>query len=132
MGLGIRVATPLAVDKKLGGRILDSEGRINGEKVWGKTARWCDYSGPLDGNWIGMALLTSPKNFRPCWSHARDYGFVAMNPFGLNAFTKAAKQDVIVKNGESLQLGYAVVVHESALESGFNAQKAYDQFVAQE
>ncbi len=132
MGLGVRVATPLAVEKKLGGRILDSEGRINGEKIWGKTARWCDYAGPLDGHWVGMTVLTSPKNFRPCWSHARDYGFVAMNPFGLNAFTKADKQDVVVKKGESLRLSYAVVVHESTQESGFNPQAAYEQFVAQE
>ena len=132
MGLGIRVATPLAVEKKLGGRILDSEGRLNGEQVWGKTARWCDYAGPLDGDWVGMTLMTSPKNFRQSWSHARDYGFVAMNPFGLNAFTKADKQEVIVKKGESLRIGYAVVVHESAQESGFNAQAAYEQFVARE
>ena len=132
MGLGIRVATPLAVEKKLGGRILDSEGRVNGEQVWGKTARWCDYAGPLDGDWVGMTVLTSPKNFRQSWSHARDYGFVAMNPFGLKAFTMAAKQEVIVKKGESLRLGYAVVVHESAQESGFKPQAAYEQFVAQE
>lgn len=132
MGLGVRVATPLAVEKKLGGRILDSENRINGANVWGKTAKWCDYAGPLDGNWVGMTILTSPKNFRPCWSHARDYGFVAMNPFGLNAFTQAATNDVIVKMGESLRIGYAVVVHESVKESGFKAQAAYEQFVAQE
>jgi len=132
MGLGVRVATSLTVENELGGRILDSEGRINGEKVWGKTARWCDYAGPLDGNWVGMTVLTSPKNFRSSWSHARDYGFVAMNPFGLNAFTKADKQDMIVNNGQALRLGFAVVVHESAQESGFNAQTAYEQFVAQE
>ncbi len=132
MGLGVRVATPLAVERKLGGRILDSEKRIDGANVWGKTAKWCDYSGPLEGNWVGMTILTSPKNFRPCWSHARDYGFVAMNPFGLNAFTKAAKNDVIVKMGESLRVVYAVVVHESAQESGFNAQAAYEQFVVEE
>ena len=53
----------------------------------------------LTGNWVGMTILTSPKNFRPCWSHARDYGFVAMNPFGLNAFTKIAKNDIVVKKG---------------------------------
>jgi Methane oxygenase PmoA len=132
MGLGVRVATPLAVEKQLGGRILDSEGRINGEKVWGQTARWCDYAGPLDGSWVGMTVLTSPKNFQPCWSHARDYGFVAMNPFGLNAFTKAARQERVVHAGESLRLGYAVVVHESSQESSFNPQAAYEQFVTME
>lgn len=132
MGLGVRVSTALAVEQKLGGRILDSEGRVNGDRVWGKTARWCDYAGPLDGQWAGMTILTSPKNFRQCWSHARDYGFVAMNPFGLNAFTKAEKKDVIVKNGETLRLGYAVVVHESPKEADFNPQTAYEQFTAQE
>ena len=132
MGLGVRVATPLAVEGKHGGRILDSESRINGAEVWGKAAKWCDYAGPLEGKWVGMTILTSPKNFRPCWSHARDYGFVAMNPFGLNAFTQTAKRDVIVKIGESLRIGYAVVVHESAQESGFNARAAYEQFVVEE
>ena len=58
--------------------------------------------------------------------------FVAMNSFGLNAFTKAAKQDVTITESESLRLGFAVVVHESAQESGFNAQAAYEQFIAQE
>lgn len=132
MGLGIRVATPLAVESKLGGRILDSEGRINGKEVWGKAAVWCDYSGTLDGKWVGMTMLTSPKNFRPCWSHARDYGFLAMNPFGLNAFTKTAKKDIVAKHGESLHLGYAIVVHESAQESDYNAKIVYDQYSAQE
>ena len=132
MGLGIRVATPLAVERKLGGRILDSENRVNGANVWGKTAKWCDYAGPLEGHWVGMTILTSPQNFRPCWSHARDYGFVAMNPFGLNAFTQTTKKDVAVKKGESLRIAYAVVVHDSAQESGFNAQAAYEQFVGQE
>lgn len=76
MGLGLRMATELVVDSKQGGRILDSEGRINGKDIWGKTAAWCDYAGPLAGDngkrWAGMTLLTGPGNFRPCWSHARD------------------------------------------------------------
>ncbi len=43
MGLGVRVATPLAVVK--GGRIIDSEGRVNEAQVWGRQADWCSYSG---------------------------------------------------------------------------------------
>ena len=37
MGLGIRVAPPLAVDRNLGGRILDSERRVNGNEIWGQS-----------------------------------------------------------------------------------------------
>ncbi len=130
MGLGVRVASPIAVENKLGGRILDSEGRRNGEQVWGKTARWCDYSGPLDDQWSGMTVIPSPRNFRASWSHARDYGFVAMNPFGLNAFTKSARQDVVVPKQTELVLHYAVVVHQTPTESDFDPENAYKQFVS--
>jgi hypothetical protein len=132
MGLGIRLASPLAVDAKQGGRILDSEGRKNGEQIWGKTAAWCDYAGPREGRWAGMTLLTSPKNFRPCWSHARDYGFVAMNPFGLNAFTKADRDDIVVKRGEKLRLAFAVVIHETDKESDYDPRSLQKQFESQE
>lgn len=132
MGLGVRLATRLAVDSKLGGRILDSEGRKNGAEIWGKTATWCDYAGPVDGEWVGMTILTSPKNFRPSWSHARDYGFVAMNPFGLNAFTKAVRKDIVVKRGDKLRLGFAVVVHESRKESDYNPKEVYELYAAEE
>ena len=132
MGLGIRVASPLAVDRNLGGRILDSERRVNGNEIWGKVARWCDYSGPMAGKWCGMTVFTSPQNFRGSWAHARDYGFVAMNPFGINAFTKADKQDITIKKGESLRLGYAVAIHESASESAYDPEKVYQQFVLAE
>ncbi len=128
MGIGVRVATPIAVDGKLGGRIRDSEGRLNGEQIWGKAAAWCDYAGPLDSSWCGMTVLTSPKNFRSCWSHARDYGFVAMNPFGLNAFTKAPREDITVAEGSSLRFDCAVVVHESPRESDYKPQVVYEKY----
>ena len=79
MGLGVRVATPLPVVN--GGRILDSAGRVNGKEVWGKQAKWCDYSGEIDGTPLGMTLMPHPKNFRKSWFHARDYGFRGRQPF---------------------------------------------------
>ena len=41
MGLGVRVATPLAV--KNGGRLLKSEGGIGEKQVWVRQSDWCDY-----------------------------------------------------------------------------------------
>lgn len=128
MGLGIRVATPLAVDRKLGGQIRDSAGRKNGSEVWGKTAEWCDYSGTLDGKWVGLTLLTGPENFRPCWCHARDYGFLAMNPFGRNAFTKQEPSRIVVKPGETFRLRYGVTVHSTAKETDYNPADVYRKF----
>jgi hypothetical protein len=116
MGLGIRLHTPLAVDSKLGGRILDSEGRRNGAQVWGRTSASCDYSGPLSGRWVGMTVFSDPANFRPSWNHARDYGLLVVNPFGQKAFTGGEASRYRVKSGETLQLRFRVLVHESDSE----------------
>ena len=109
MGLGIRLATPLTV--KHGGLILNSNGLKNESQVWGKIADWCDYSGVIDNQPVGIALLPDPKNFRPSWFHARDYGLLVANPFGRNAFTKGDKSQVVVKPGESLRLRFGVFIH---------------------
>jgi hypothetical protein len=109
MGLGLRVATPLAVKK--GGTLLNSDGLKNETQVWGKQADWCDYSGQIDGASVGVLVAPDPENFRRSWFHARDYGFVAANPFGRNAFTKEAKSQVTVAPGESLRLRFAILLH---------------------
>lgn len=116
MGLGIRLNTPLAVDSKQGGRILDSEGRRDGAQVWGQTSAWCDYSGPLSGRWVGMTIFSDPANFRPSWNHARDYGLLVVNPFGKKSFTGGAASRLRVPRGETLRLKYRVLVHESDSE----------------
>ncbi len=117
MGLGIRLNTPLAVDQKNGGRILDSRGRRNGGEVWGQTADWSDYSGPLEGRWVGMTVFSDSSNIRPSWNHARDYGFLAVNPFGRAAFTQGEPSRIVVQPGETFRLRFGVYVHESALEA---------------
>ncbi|MBL8819285.1 MAG: PmoA family protein [Planctomyces sp.] len=128
MGLGIRVATPIAVQSGKGGRILDSEQRRNGDQVWGKTANWCDYAGPFADRWVGMTVMSSPSNFRPSWSHARDYGFIAVNPFGRKAFTQGEPSAVRIQKGEVLRLRFAVQVHESLKEADYHPDAAYRDF----
>jgi hypothetical protein len=56
MGLGVRVATALAVQN--GGQIGNSEGAKNEKEVWGKQADWCDYSGVLVANPFGQNAFT--------------------------------------------------------------------------
>jgi hypothetical protein len=124
MGLGVRVATPLAV--KSGGRIVDSEHRVNESQVWGQQSVWCDDSGTIDGKHVGVTLFADPRNFRLPWIHARDYGLLVANPFGENAFTKGAKSRVIVRPGETLQLRFGVFVHEGDVEPS----AAFDRWVA--
>jgi hypothetical protein len=78
MGLGVRVATPLAV--KQGGRLLDSSGRTGEREIWGRHADWCDASGSTDGRSAGITLMPDPATFGPGWFHVRDYGLMVANP----------------------------------------------------
>ncbi|MBN2329946.1 MAG: PmoA family protein [Candidatus Omnitrophica bacterium] len=125
MGLGVRVHTPMAADH--GGRILNSLGQINEKEAWGKQAEWCDYSGQVDGKWAGVTLIPSPHNFRTCWFHARDYGFVAANPFGRNAFTKGEKSKVLVKKGERFELVYLVFIHCGDQKDDIDLSAVYEK-----
>ncbi len=129
MGLGVRVARPIVVNSKQGGRILDSEGRVNGEQVWGQQADWCDYSGPIAGKFVGVTLMPHPKNFRRSWNHARDYGFTAANPFGRRAFTRGEASKVVVKQGQTFRLRFGVVLHSTANAKAYNAAAAYADYV---
>ncbi|MBN1421659.1 MAG: PmoA family protein [Planctomycetes bacterium] len=126
MGLGIRVATSIAVKTGEGGRILDAAGRVNEKGVWGKSAEWIDYAGPIGDRFAGMMIVPDPANFRPCWFHARDYGFIAANPFGRKALAGGETSRVAVEKGETFRLRFAVLVHASASAADFDAKAAYE------
>ena len=128
MGLGFRVATPISVDK--GGTMLDSQGRKNGDGIWGKTANWCDYSGTVDGRNIGMTVMCHPENFRPSWIHARDYGLIVANPFGRKAFTNKKPSKVVVAPGEKLRLRYGVFIHEGPRDASPDLKAAYEDYLS--
>ena len=125
MGLGVRMATPLAVVK--GGRITNSDGLKNEAQVWGKPADWCAYTGTVDGRRAGVSLMPHPQNFRRSWFHARDYGLLVANPFGRNAFTKGEKSRVVVRKGQSLRLRFGVLVFSGEPDLG----AAYGDYLQQ-
>jgi hypothetical protein len=81
MGLGFRVATSLVV-KGGTGPIQSSHGGLNEPGNWGRFGIWRDYSGTMNGRQAGILALAATDNTRPVWSHARDYGFLALNPTG--------------------------------------------------
>ncbi|MFM7243794.1 MAG: PmoA family protein [Planctomycetaceae bacterium] len=122
--MGLRVPTPLQLkdldgSKGAAGHCTNSEGQRDAD-AWGKAARWVDYWGPLGGRTVGVAVLDHPGNLRhPTRWHARDYGLVAANPFGLHDFTGAPKGsgDHVIPAGESLTLRYLFVFHEGDAEA---------------
>jgi len=112
MGLGFRVATPL--NELVGGQLNDAAERHGAAAIWSQSSNWCDYRGTIGDSTVGMTLMCHPDNFRPSWMHARNYGFVAANPFGREAMHKGPRSKVVVKAGESLRLRYAVFIHANS------------------
>jgi len=101
------------------GRIVNSEGQSD-DAAWGQAARWVDYSGPIEGQAAGIAIFDHPDNLRhPAHWHARDYGLVAANPFGLHDFTKApaGAGDHVIPAGGTLALRYLFVFHRGDAEA---------------
>lgn len=72
------------------GTASNSEG-IQGKEIWGKKARWVLYQGEIHGAPVAVAMFDHPSNLRhPTTWHARDYGLIAANPFGLHEFLGAS------------------------------------------
>jgi len=57
------------------GNGINSEG-VKGKAMWGKSARWVDYWGEIDGKVTGVAMFDHPANLRhPTTWHAQRSGF---------------------------------------------------------
>jgi hypothetical protein len=128
---GIRIAETIRVDTKLGGRIVNSNGEVDG-KAWGKRASWVDYYGPVDGQKVGIAIMNHPKSFRfPTYWHVRTYGLFAANPFGVRDFTGGKEGDgsYTLPAGETISLCYRLWIHKGDEKQGKVAE-AYQAYAS--
>ncbi len=126
---GIRTADSMRVDLKQGGKIVNSEG-LTDEQAWGKRAAWVDYTGPVEGETLGIAILNHPSSFRfPTFWHVRTYGLFAANPFGVRDFTgeENANGSYELKPGESFSLSYRVILH-CGDTSAAKIEEAFEQY----
>lgn len=123
-GLAVRVASPIRVQGG-NGAIVNSRGERNGAEVWGKEAEWFDYFGTVEGRQVGVMVVPSPRNPRPSWLHARDYGVVVTNPFPKQP--RERREPYVktwVKKGEPFRLGYAVLIHDLPAEEPLDRKAA--------
>ena len=128
----VRVADTMRLEAKKGGRIVNSEGQTD-DAAWGMPAKWVDYTGPVDGQTVGVAILSHPESFRPNtrW-HVRGYGLFAANPFGHKDFPKPelAKQGAVtIPKGDDLTLRYRVLLHRGGTDKA-EMEKAFEEFAA--
>jgi hypothetical protein len=128
---GIRINDVINAAKGKG-KIQNAEGKIGEKECWGQRSAWCDYSGPIDGKVVGLAIFDDPKNIPCCW-HVRGYGLMAANPFGRDKSAKfpgvKGNNDLVrLKKGEHLQLRYGMLLHTGDAVSG-EVAAAYERFV---
>lgn len=116
------------------GRMVNSEGAVGEKAIWGKRADWVDFYGNVSGEDLGIAVFDNPKNLRhPTTWHARHYGLLAANPFGLKEFTHDRNQDgsyTIPADG-SLTLRYRVFIHHGDFQQA-GVAGAYKRYAAGE
>ena len=118
---GIRINDAIR-EQKGKGKLENAERKVGERTCWGQISAWCDYSGPLDGKTIGLAILDHPSNKYPaCW-HSRGYGLMAANPFGRgkSGFPAMAGRSDLVRlaKGEHLKLRYGLLIHPGDAKSG--------------
>ena len=119
--MAIRVHPALQLEdlegsKGAAGRIVNSEGE-EASKVWGRPARWVDYSGVIERRPVGIAVFDHPGNLRhPTRWHARGYGLFAANPFHGFGGGPPGSDGHTIPAGEELRLRYRFVFHEGDAE----------------
>ena len=139
MGLGFRVASALRAEKRSSkepdvpagnGTIVDAAGNQNEVGVWGSSADWCNYSGPVDQRQAGIAIFSHPDNLRRSWYHARDRGYVVANMFGRAAMGHGQKSRIVIKPGNSLRLRYGLLFHSRPLGTTLDLDAMYQSYVS--
>jgi hypothetical protein len=125
----IRLAPELDVP---GGTMVNSEGGKGEAQVWGKRANWVDVDGVINGQKLGVAVFDSSDSFRhPTYWHARGYGLLAANPFGLKYFLADPKLDggYTLPAGKSIRFHYRILIHEGTYQDAGVAER-YKEYAA--
>jgi len=116
------------------GHMVNANGASGEKGIWGKRAEWVDYYGHVGNEDVGIAVFDHPRNLRaPTYWHARAYGLLAANPFGVKQFTRDRHQDgrLTIPAGDALVFRYRVIIHHGDPTEARIAE-AYRQFAAQQ
>ncbi|MFM7056064.1 MAG: PmoA family protein [Planctomycetota bacterium] len=111
--LAVRVSASLSA--VFGSGVLtSSEGAVGEKQVFGKVARWMDYSGPprrSATDWEGLTLIDHPQNpGQPTGWHVRDDGWMCASP--------CMQAPQITQPDAPLLLRYLLLVHAGPVDSG--------------
>jgi hypothetical protein len=125
--LAMRVASSMAGES--GGRIENSYGGAGEAECWGRRAQWCDYSGEVEGEVLGIAIFDHPNSYgHPTHWHVRDYGMYTANPFGWHDFFSDPAMDGshLLQRGASLRFRYRAYLHQGTAAEADVAARYHD------
>jgi len=105
--LAVRVPDSMLVSK--GGVITNSEGAANPKD--GSPAAWMDYSGPVGGSTVGVALMAHPRNLR------YPVPFLNFQNETIGA-APTHREPYAWKPGESLRFRYRTYLHAGDVKAG--------------
>lgn len=117
-GFGLRLRDEFREDR--GAVMLSDDGRRGTKALWGKSAKWIDYSASIGGQASGVTIFDHPKNLRyPTEWHARPYGLNAANLFAHRSFhgKTAPSGEYEIEQGQKLELRYRVLWHDGPGEA---------------
>jgi hypothetical protein len=132
-GFAVRVADGIAETSGLG-RITNAEGKAGEKECRGRLSAWCDYSGTVEDEPVGIALFAGPDNPSPTRWNCRRYGLLAANPFArarpasLADTDKKSRENLVrLDKGKHLKLRYGLFVHLGDVKQGKVAE-GYELF----
>ena len=126
--LGFRFADAFREDR--GATLSNSEGLTGTKNIWGKRARWVDYSTTINNQTVGVVIFDHPSNPKhPTFWHARGYGLNAANPFGEHDFynDKARDGSITIPAKRTLTFRYRIVIHQGNA-AAINVEQLYLKF----
>lgn len=115
-----------------GAKLMNSDGLEGTKQIWGKRAKWVDYSTTINGQKVGLAILDHPSNpGAPTYWHARGYALNSANPFGVRDFTgdKTKNGAMTVEAGKDLTFRYLVIMHDGDATEA-EVAKQYESFAS--
>lgn len=127
--MGVRVAKTIS-EQFGGGRILNSEGAVGEPAIFGKTAKWVDYSGPTGPDrQEGVCYMDHPDNPRhPTGWHVRRDGWMIASITMNSSWSIATDHPLKLRYRLLAHKGSGLVVkqHLEKQWADFAAQKPYE------
>ena len=125
--IGIRLAPPF--DEKNGGEAVNAQGLRGANHVEGSHSEWVDWQGTLDGERVGVAVMSHPSNLHsPTTWRAVGFGILFANPFARRFYDRSLPDGSVgLQPGDELHFRYRYLIHPASADIA----AAYQEFAHQ-